>query len=888
MDAANLKVWLPFDESTTLDKCGNTWTTSGTPTISATNAISGNALQLNGSSYLRTENIELGGQDFSIDGWLYMNSTTPAQACIVLLEKELGCPLLTIGKGSNYPERLRIGVTPTSDVSTSPADSSYRSAITNVEVANKRVHFELDYQFNEQVLKFYINGVRSITLTNVARFERRNFTLTIGYFYRTWGSDESRDYYFKGYLDEFRIFDGLVLHTDDFTPPTVAEYTAVTLPPKEKTFFFDVQRKVNNIITFAFDADIVIRDVLPVSSTADVERRLTAQVEFSADIVICDVFPFEFDADINRAIKGKVKLFAVDNTAYFPSGGTSSSGDSGTVLPVVIPPQETIPAAINNTIGLQSIEISLSEQQLTDNVAFTGVVPFDVMFPVQGQYLDYVFDMRVERVQQKGVLYSCDCCIDIDQLLYTQIAYTVAPSTDWHTSGDSSTATTTSEVESVSAMYHALQLAAVLGKTPVIQFDDFQSTVLMENAGGVTYADMIRDIFGWSARVPTQMINVFVRNDKIFFVQRGHEARLIDLTLAKYTVPTVTHEIVRMTWGSTPWSKTETKETKSYRPPNTSTTSGNGAGIADIEENGGTAQVVHDEWFGQPESGYVNYTYNRKGLLIQSFTYVYNHETTQSTYTTVNHAYDTDGTLIYTGTFVQSMGVTHGSNYSSSNTEENKSYIKLPNGEKFLARESIVRYVGENSLTPTELAESKTIIHSPTRAGQSHTTIINDGETVGGIVGQNTGDDRVTPFSHYKAGSLSDSFKNSSGGAKTFDSIDNIESSGAYYFNRETGKWEKINETVDTQSRTLNGLSLYDSSFPIHNVEKLVELTAAVQWLNRRTKETVNFTLYEYPHLIDFNDRIIFNGAEYFLVSNIATTNARVFNEQRISLVRWY
>ena len=47
-------------------------------------------------------------------------------------------------------------------------------------------------------------------------------------------------------------------------------------------------------------------------------------------------------------------------------------------------------------------------------------------------------------------------------------------------------------------------------------------------------------------------------------------------------------------------------------------------------------------------------------------------------------------------------------------------------------------------------------------------------------------------------------------------------------------------------------------------------------------------TIYEYPHLIDFNDRILFNGAQYFLVSNVAMTNARVFNEQRVTFTRWY
>ena len=281
----------------------------------------------------------------------------------------------------------------------------------------------------------------------------------------------------------------------------------------------------------------------------------------------------------------------------------------------------------------------------------------------------------------------------------------------------------------------------------------------------------------------------------------------------------------------------------------------------------------------------MTYTYNSDGLLIQSYTYVHNHETNQNTYTTVNHGYDEDGTLIYTGTFVQSMDGTDGD--SSSQTEEYKGYVILPNGEKFLARESIIRRVGENSLTPTELAESKTIIHSPTRAGQGHTTVISDGEDIGGVVGQNTGDDRVTPFARYKANSLNDS-SSSSGASGTFDALNDIDSSGAYWYNPETGKWEKLNETVDTQSRTINGLSLYDSSFPIHNTDKLIELTEAIKWLNRRTKETVTFTLYEYPHLIDFNDRIIFNGAQYFLVSNIATTDAHIFNEQRISMVRWY
>ena len=1114
--AQSLKVWLPFDESATADKCGNEWTTNGSPTISETNSVTGKALQLNGSSYLQMNgSLTLGGQDFTIDGWFNLSSST-----------------------GNWPRVFALFNTTNSDAAS--IQLQRREQTTNFQVCcngafsetfsvslNTRHHFELDYVHSTSTVYVFIDGALMKTFTKTMDVTTYA-TVSLGL------SNFTADAKFIGSIDEFQIYDGVALHTEKFTPPTaefygelafqldslveftvdverrisnVVEFTAdverkvinawryvnlgtadslleddegfisgttlenlpdtksvtgtafyqtarekcfdipdtdeiwikfdvyfdgsarwrayndgandtigvtaqttdnnriisvfsngtnvqqtygfsipnqvqtvllhmvsgssagvveawvdgtkiytytgdvnhgedfadfylqsdgsgtffsnVVISNKDLTFgdgyqtftadvecrlsnifefTVDVERKVSNVIAFDFVADVEIIYFLPVTFAADVERRITKRLEFSANVEIIDTLPFEFDADINRAIKGKVKLFAIDTSEYFSGGGLSSSGDSAeTLTPTVIPSQEIIPAAPDNTIGLQSIEISLSEQQLTDNIAFVGVVPFDIMFPVKGQYLDYVFDMRVERVQQHGILYSCECCADIDQLLYTQLAYTIPKGTDW-SSGGSSSSETTSDDKFVPAKFHASSIARTLGKTAVIQFDDFQSTVLMENSGGVTYADLIRDVFGWSSRVPTHMINVFIRDDKIYFVQRGHEARLIDLTGSKYSLPTITHELVRMTWGSTPWSKTETREIKSYQPPSSSssstsgdntgtstgddsggtsgTSTGNkGTGLPDIEKNGGQVRVASDSWEGYPESGYVTYTYNSDGLLIQSYTYVHNHETNQKTYTTVNHGYDEDGTLIYTGTFVQSMDGTDGD--SSSQTEEYKGYVILPNGEKFLARESIIRRVGENSLTPTELAESKTIIHSPTRAGQGHTTVISDGEDIGGVVGQNTGDDRVTPFARYKANSLNDS-SSSSGASGTFDALNDIDSSGAYWYNPETGKWEKLNETVDTQSRTINGLSLYDSSFPIHNTDKLIELTEAIKWLNRRTKETVTFTLYEYPHLIDFNDRIIFNGAQYFLVSNIATTDAHIFNEQRISMVRWY
>ena len=70
---------LPFDDSTTEDLCGNTWTAYGNPTIGTNGAISGNALQLNGSSYLqKSGSISLGGQDFTIRGWFNVSASASA------------------------------------------------------------------------------------------------------------------------------------------------------------------------------------------------------------------------------------------------------------------------------------------------------------------------------------------------------------------------------------------------------------------------------------------------------------------------------------------------------------------------------------------------------------------------------------------------------------------------------------------------------------------------------------------------------------------------------------------------------------------------------------------------------------------------------------------
>ena len=719
--------------------------------------------------------------------------------------------------------------------------------------------------------------------------------------FRTGGTTDNADPYAAGYLFlRYLAKQGQGYDND------------ITSVPAEIT--------VNNLLISdgAIDSDYnALTDNTRQIFSADVSRALFKMLSIPFDVAIRTVIRVSFTADVSRAVLTNLILFPIDSEIFLNGLRKSPARLNAKAA--------HLKAAKQNTQGLQSFEVTLSEQQITEQVKFTGIIPFDIMQKVNGQYLDYHFDMRVERVQQEGIMYRCECCSDLDQLLFTQLAYKIPPSTWRKVGADNNTV----EIQTYypPATAHVQKIASALGLTPVMQFDNFLSTVLIDDLGGVTYNDLIRDVFGWSSRVPHQLINCYIRDGKLFVIQRGHESHTIDISDAKKTMPVITKELVRTTWGSTPWSKTETTEFQytgwQAGIPDDVTISGSSdtqSGGSDTQSGGSDTQSggsdipmpsddeeeeireVSTQFTGKDYQGYTIYTYNRKGLLTQTYTSIGKdiNNRLQHTHTTVHHYYDEDNTMIGTRTFTQSYGV-EGS--SSSLSREEKGYVTLPNGEKFLAWEKSETYQNDKglSITDDDLVDFKVTTHSPSRAGQSHTvTVTGDGDIVGGVAGQNTGDDRVTPFSKYTAAMLgkklfSSSSSSISGGSSGGSSGSNSggssggssgsNSGGSSGGSSSSGEWTTDKETWEL---TTNGLSLYDSSFPIHNEATLIKVTKALKWLNRKTQETLNISLYEFPHLIDFDDRVVFNGNEYFLVNNTATTTPRIFNEQNLTLVRWY
>lgn len=194
----NCIVYLPFDTSVTEDLCGNTWTATGSPSIGSTNAHSENALQLPSGSYLACDSVTIGGQDFTIRGWCYFNSSSGNWSRVFEMPQTDASNTNIIFFGRYFGRNQFV-------LHAADADTVWGSTL------NQLFHFEVVYQHSASTTKCFINGVLAGTVANqsMARVARK---LRLGK--SSWSGDGA----FIGSIDEFQIFDGVALHTENFTP----------------------------------------------------------------------------------------------------------------------------------------------------------------------------------------------------------------------------------------------------------------------------------------------------------------------------------------------------------------------------------------------------------------------------------------------------------------------------------------------------------------------------------------------------------------------------------------------------------------------------------------------------------------------------------------------
>ena len=228
MSIENLVAWLPFDTSTTEDYFNNVWTPHGDVSLSTEiTKFGGASVHLPSGAYLTADNIiDLNADKWTLSYWCYRVTSSGDEGYIGL------------GEGSN-----RHGIIAGSDgvyVATANGGSwqAKHTSLGFPNVSEQWVHLEIDKDGTS--LKFFRDGVLVWTATIGTLNDTGLFIL----------GGNSYGYTNDLYFDEVQFYEGVALHSEDFTPPTEDDYVADKLLLESTGFHFrnkvDIERVVVN------------------------------------------------------------------------------------------------------------------------------------------------------------------------------------------------------------------------------------------------------------------------------------------------------------------------------------------------------------------------------------------------------------------------------------------------------------------------------------------------------------------------------------------------------------------------------------------------------------------------------------------------------------------
>ena len=428
----------------------------------------------------------------------------------------------------------------------------------------------------------------------------------------------------------------------------------------------------------------------------------------------------------------------------------------------------------------QSISINLEKGQLSES--FEMVTPYDLPLEssITGRLLDFDYNFKVYQTSGTGLMRNITGMYDVDRLLYMPFTYTLSKGRH-------------------SAKEHSKNIAKMLGKSLYWAADDFISSETFSGIGGATIQNMISGLFGWAGNLPQDWINVFIRENTLKIVQRGHEPNEIDLTNTKHSLPSIDRHLMRSVWS--------------------------GAGSHTARNN---LTISPLGFYGTIRFGDSLVTY-ADGLVMQEVT------ATAQGETVTNYTYDFDEYLVKKVTTTPD-GQTVETSYTYANTIN----------DRYLATETAVTTDSEGRAISTTVTQ-----HVYLGNGWYGTAVYIDGVF------------QSSNVSNGKPGGKAN---------KYIVDQSNLNLGGKY----PKGSGEEY-----------QAAALFDTEFPISDTATLKKLTHDIEWLNRKTEEKVTMDIWQYGHLIDFTDRIKFNGNTYYLESNHVSRTPDEL-KQTVTFIRWY
>ncbi len=592
---------------------------------------------------------------------------------------------------------------------------------------------------------------------------------TPGYCELYYRVDSSKAMAFKIYVD------GQLWYTCYAVDQKWAKYACSFSPETTHVFKFEYTKvDGSNADDAAYIDNILIFDLMTENAYVDTLRILHTDlsVKFSADLKRTVSKTDVFSADLKRIIQ-KSEAFSVDLKRVV-SASLAIVAEMIRRIPVVLN-LNNVPVKKAPT-GVKSVAITMESKTLSDTFIVETTKPLQINDAVQGNFLDYAYNFLVEETSQQEDLQTITGMYDVDLMLCTPIIYTIPTG--------------------AKASRHAQAIADALGKSAVIRVDDFVSTADFSSVGA-TYKNIISSLFGWTSSLPQRQINVFLRGDRLYFIQRGKENERIEIT-EPHSRPVIRRKIIRSMWASA---------------------AGNDIGTYAQSVIISPAPFSGTISFGDQSASYAG------GLLMSE-----SHGNEVTTYS-------------YSGGAVSSKKRTS----PQSTSETHYSYANTGN-DRILATET------ETTMDLTVDPPTKSVKitrHVAIGHGFYGTTVEVDGEYKGASMGSGKPGGKASIFSINEA-------------------------------NRSMGSAYSISD-----GKKLPGSSLIDTNFPVSGADTLRDLTDAIEWLNGKIEERVSMEVYNMDKVLDFTQKIIFQGNTYYLERNQLYKDPRV-NKQSIELVRWY
>ena len=503
-----------------------------------------------------------------------------------------------------------------------------------------------------------------------------------------------------------------------------------------------------------------------------------------------------------------------------------------------------------------NLNVSLKAKTLSDEFTFSSAnIDWKINSAVQGKLFDYEFNFLVEEINESAPFLTATneverlnsltqeikCKYNQDELLYSWFDF---------------------EFEEKKASRIIAKLADALGlSSKVFIAVDFDFTPTNLASGKITYADLLTELFGWTSKVPTKQINVYIRGNTLYCVQRGREdsGKIVNLDSLPYANPRTKKSLYRVLCNN----------------PNSDSSDG-GDDDEPIPFSGNL--------FYTGENFSINLRYS-DGLLVSEFTKLISSNNLTESSTTYDYvsfsSSDSQKKEKYLSVKSQKNINILLENGEPSNKSEattiTQYHYKTENRDVWLVAEeetsSVTEYSrNKDSAVQWDKGETETHIrqtnHVPVGNGWFGQVVFLDGELQGANISEGKPGNAISP---HTVNQMQLSLKHVS-------SADEI-----------------IPSNSDSDSDELSAIDASADLFPIKESEVISNWKAELKKLHGSTLEEMSCELVakidkgkpaDFLHIVDFDDHISSGGRQLFLETNSISFTPRKFI-QKLQFVRF-